>query len=196
MGCIELRRSVRAFEQRDIPGPVLEQILRAGLLAPSPKNRQPWDFVVLRRGGVREGLLESLEDAISGAFLRMPGRAELGMALDSLKAARQASVLVLVCYRTGTAPVQDDGVRWPLMASDREVLELQAVGAAAENMLLKAVELGLGGFWCGDVLYGYQTIMDYLKLEEPVVSALAFGYPLEMPTGRPRDAVSVRCRFL
>jgi nitroreductase len=41
------RRSVRRFEQRDIPEDVFHAILEAGRLAPSTVNIQPWSFAVL-----------------------------------------------------------------------------------------------------------------------------------------------------
>lgn len=41
------RRSVRAFEKRPIPREELEQIVKAGLYAPSGMNRQTWQFTVV-----------------------------------------------------------------------------------------------------------------------------------------------------
>ncbi|MGD2201362.1 MAG: nitroreductase family protein [Candidatus Bathyarchaeota archaeon] len=45
---IETRRSVRRYKPGEIPAEDLEKILRAGQLAPSAGNRQPWRFVVVR----------------------------------------------------------------------------------------------------------------------------------------------------
>lgn len=44
---ITARRNVREFEQRPIPEQHLERILEAGRRAPSSRNWQPWDFVVV-----------------------------------------------------------------------------------------------------------------------------------------------------
>lgn len=41
------RHSTRAFAPRPIPREVLVQILDAGRLAPSSRNEQPWEFVVV-----------------------------------------------------------------------------------------------------------------------------------------------------
>ena len=41
------RRSVRAFENREIPGEELNQILKAAQYAPSAMNRQTWQFTVV-----------------------------------------------------------------------------------------------------------------------------------------------------
>jgi nitroreductase len=44
---ITSRRNVRSFEDRAIAGADLDRILEAGRRAPSSKNWQPWDFVVV-----------------------------------------------------------------------------------------------------------------------------------------------------
>ena len=47
MGNIEERRSIRKYRDKNIETEKIETILNAALQAPSPKNRQPWRFVVI-----------------------------------------------------------------------------------------------------------------------------------------------------
>jgi nitroreductase len=52
---ITSRRNVRQFADRSIDDEVLDRILEAGRRAPSSRNWQPWDFVVITdRGQLRE----------------------------------------------------------------------------------------------------------------------------------------------
>jgi nitroreductase len=52
---ITARRNVRDFDDRPLPRELLERILEAGRRAPSARNWQPWDFVVVTdRGQLRE----------------------------------------------------------------------------------------------------------------------------------------------
>jgi nitroreductase len=52
---ITSRRNVREFADRAIDTSVLDQILEAGRRAPSSRNWQPWDFVVVTdRGQLQE----------------------------------------------------------------------------------------------------------------------------------------------
>jgi nitroreductase len=44
---IRARRNVREFEDRPLPAEHLDRILEAGRRAPSSRNSQPWDFVVV-----------------------------------------------------------------------------------------------------------------------------------------------------
>ena len=50
------RRSIRRYEQKDIPNDVLDRVLEAGRQAPSAMNRQPWHFVVLMDYGIKKKL--------------------------------------------------------------------------------------------------------------------------------------------
>ena len=43
---IKNRRSIRKYKNEVVDKEVIVQILQAGMLAPSSKNRQPWKFVV------------------------------------------------------------------------------------------------------------------------------------------------------
>ena len=62
---IKDRRSIRAFQDKQIPDNEIEMILEAGRWAPSASNRQPWEFIVIKN----KELLRSLSKlAIYGKF--------------------------------------------------------------------------------------------------------------------------------
>ncbi len=42
------RRSIRKFKSTEIPSDFIEKILRAGMQAPSARNKQPWHFIVIQ----------------------------------------------------------------------------------------------------------------------------------------------------
>ena len=44
---INARRSIRQFEDREIPRDILERILNAGLKAPSSNHQRRWELVTL-----------------------------------------------------------------------------------------------------------------------------------------------------
>jgi len=47
MEAICTRRSIRRYEDRPVPGEAIERLLGAAMLAPSARNAQPWQFVVV-----------------------------------------------------------------------------------------------------------------------------------------------------
>ena len=54
------RRSIRSYENKDIPEDVLQQILEAGRQAPSAANRQPIRFVVVTDHDILKNLCDTL----------------------------------------------------------------------------------------------------------------------------------------
>ena len=56
---IATRKSVRAFEDRDVPEDVLQRVFEAVRLAPSASNRQEWRFVVVRDPANRKKLAQA-----------------------------------------------------------------------------------------------------------------------------------------
>lgn len=50
------RRSVREFEEKDVPDEIIEKIIEAGTWAPSAINNQPWRFTVVRDEGKKKEL--------------------------------------------------------------------------------------------------------------------------------------------
>ena len=50
------RRSVRTYTGEKIPKEKLDQILQAGLLSPSGRNRKPWEFIVVQERETLEKL--------------------------------------------------------------------------------------------------------------------------------------------
>jgi len=58
------RRSIReGFDGQPIPGPVLREIVRCGLAAPSSKNAQPWRMHVVADRATLAGLADAVEQA-------------------------------------------------------------------------------------------------------------------------------------
>ena len=54
---INARKSIRRYSNRPIPESDVEAILRAGLLAPSARNRQNLKFIVVRDPMLRDELV-------------------------------------------------------------------------------------------------------------------------------------------
>lgn len=50
------RRSIRKYEDKEVPEDALEKILEAGRQAPSAGNRQPWHFIMVTDDEIKEKL--------------------------------------------------------------------------------------------------------------------------------------------
>jgi nitroreductase len=51
---INTRRSIREYQEKDIPEELVKEILKAAMAAPSARNQQPWEFVVITDAELRE----------------------------------------------------------------------------------------------------------------------------------------------
>jgi nitroreductase len=75
---ITSRRNVRQFEDRPIEGDVLDRILEAGRRAPSSRNWQPWDFVLV----TDRAQLEELSQVGPGAFHAADAAAVVALVME------------------------------------------------------------------------------------------------------------------
>jgi nitroreductase len=44
---IQTRRSIRKYQDREVPEELIQRVLAAAMMAPSAQNAQPWQFVVI-----------------------------------------------------------------------------------------------------------------------------------------------------
>jgi len=58
MQAIFNRRSIRKYTDEKVPEELIEQLLRAGMAAPSAGNGQPWHFIVIDDRDVLEDITE------------------------------------------------------------------------------------------------------------------------------------------
>ena len=115
---IASRKSVRAYTDEPVSDGDIEIMLRAAMAAPSAKNRQPWEFIVVKD--------RSTLDALAGR-------------LKHAKMLAQAPLAIVVCAET-MLTLQDGEV------VENNFWE-QDAAAATENLLLAAEAIGLGAVW-------------------------------------------------
>lgn len=185
---IEARRSIRKFKPDPIPGEILKKILNAATLAPSGKNKQPWKFYVVM-GDRRQEMTGAMEKGI--ARLEAMG-VNTGSARHSLAIMAQAPVTVFVFNPTGKHPL----LKRDTLETYTDIVDIQSVGAAIQNMLLAALDLGLGSLWICDVFFGYEEICAWLGEKGQMIAAVSFGYPDQTPRARPRKPVEEVAVFL
>jgi len=58
LALLKSRRSIRKYQDRQVPEEAIRQILEAGRWAPSASNRQPWHFIVIHQPEIRQAVAE------------------------------------------------------------------------------------------------------------------------------------------
>ena len=186
------RRSIRKYRDALVPRGVVREILQAGILAPSSKNRQPWRFIVVSGKAKRE-MLAAMQSGLNRERMHplLPGsRQYLSGAEYTLNIMEQAPVVVFVVNALGIQ------LSRALTEEERvyEICNAQSIGAAMENMSLAAAEAGLGSLWICDTYFAYPELLAWLHTEGELFAAMALGYADEEPPARPRkklDEVTV-----
>lgn len=62
MEAIKERRSIRDYKQKEVEEKKIKKVLEAGRWAPSGSNRQPWQYIVVRKDSLREKLMKAAHD--------------------------------------------------------------------------------------------------------------------------------------
>lgn len=156
---VQKRRSIRRFKDKPVPYEVLEKCTDAGRLAPSGRNKQAWEFIIVDD----ERLLPELFENIGGSVKLPPEKG--GPRPENTP-------------RTYTVIVIDRSLE--LTANQRRMV-LYDVGMAAENIILTALEEGVGG--CPVLSFNEAGIKKALDIPEgyDVGLVIAMGYPDESP---------------
>lgn len=150
---ITKRRSIRLFKEKEIPLNIINKIINAARLAPSAANLQFLEYLVINKKKLREAVFEHLRWAAYISPKRNPPAFN----------APALYIIILINRLKANNP------------------NLRDVGAAAENILLSLVSLGLGGCWLQNI--DKEALMRILKIKPPleIDSLIAAGFPAEYP---------------
>lgn len=175
---IRNRRSIRNFNSTDIPNEVIQELLISAMHAPSPKNDQPWKFIVCKneiKNSISEVLCKKLSQPTCNEKFHFMG-------LETAKIIADAPVIVLVCYDKECQENRcNDGSLWNLNCRQNESCDILSIGAAVQNLLIDAHNLGISSLWIADILYAYDEILTLLECEDTIVSAIVLGYSDDVP---------------
>lgn len=178
---IKERASCRQFQQRAIKDRELYEIIDAARYAPSPKNRQPWRFAVLR-GEDKRAFVKLIETPPAYDYGVAPYEKlnEFNSEKETYRIMREADTIILVfnAYPSQKVLKKKDSLF--------ERTNIQAIGAAIQNMILKATELEIGSLWICDIYTHYQQICDQYYKDGQLIAGIALGYPAGAKQKTPR----------
>ena len=170
------RRSVRRYLPRVVPEDLVDAVLEAGRWAPSPHGRQPWRFAVVTKEETKERLAAAMGEEWR-ANLEMDGQPP-EVVERRLEGSRRrlldAPVLVLLCLYLEDLDVYPYAGR----QESESTMAVQSLGAAAQNMLLAAYDLGLDAGWMCAPLFCPAEVVGALGLDARLVphALLTLGY--------------------
>ena len=165
------RRSVRGYEPKTVPEEVIQQILKAGAMAPSAMGREPCRFIVIEdRKKIRE-ISDKVKDkaGLLGFGARMAERAKV---MEDAIFYGAPLLIFVVAEKNEWATID--------------------CSLAAQNMMLRAYDLGLGSCFIGfaTLLKDEKETLRGLGIKDnqELYCPLIFGYPKEWPHQKDREA--------
>ena len=176
---IRARRSIRRYEGRPVPGPLIGQLLEAATWAPSAHNRQPWRFVVIEGEPTKRRLAMAMGERLR-ADLAADGAPPDLIARDAGRSYTRltgAPLLLVLCLTLVDMDAYPDERR----AANELLMAVQSTAMAGQNLLLAAHTLGLGACWLCAPLFCPDTVRHTLDLPDDwqPQGIITVGYPAE-----------------
>lgn len=165
---IRKRRSVRRFIDRDVSDEIVFKLLDAARCAPTGGNLQPWEFILVRDKANRKRLV----DATFLGYMTKTGKPQSWIF--------EAPLIIAAC-----ANIKAGFARYGSGEITRTNI-LMDVAAAIENLLLAAVDLGLGACWISG--FDRDKAKEALKIPQDVwiVSLIPVGYTDRVQSAPPK----------
>ena len=164
MEIIKERRSIRKYEEKDIPEELANRVLDAVKWTPSWINTQCWEVVVVKDKIIKEGL-----------------QATISKGNPAAKSIVAAPVVLAVCGRLGKSGYYKDKVSTKF--GDWYMFDL---GLATQTICLAACDFGLGTVIVG--LFDHDRAKEILNVPAgyELVVLIPMGYPAKIPSAPKR----------
>lgn len=159
------RRSVRAFQDQEIPEPVVEKLLDVANNAPSGGNIQPFSIIVVRSREARSKL------------------SELAGGQPWVKNAPLSLIFCIDFYRVKKWAGMNQTDFKGEQALNHFLIAYADLMAAAQNVVILAESLGLGSVYIGSIQHEIDEMRKYFEIPEHVLPmmVLCLGYPKSIP---------------
>jgi nitroreductase len=195
---IEQRASIRKFFPDKVAIEDLTEMVRRAGLAPSINNEQPWKFIAV----LNNSLLQSMAAAVQAKLDQLFPDAVLSQDRGIKSTVeyystffKDAPVLLAVLGRPYEAMIDKlllfRDLNHEEVNATRNHPDVQSMGAAIQNLLLSAVDLGYGACWLSGMLIARKELEELLHVEEPwhLAAFVAVGKAAAVP--RQRDKKSI-----
>jgi nitroreductase len=196
------RRSIRKFQDIDVPDEHIKYFIDSAVMAPSGCNSQCWKFVAIKNKDIikrietavieeLDKILEIKKSELSQEYLNSKrkaasffAKAPLVIAVFMTKAEFHDKTMVLALKEQGL----DEKNIMELFAN----YDLLSVGAAVENLLLAVQEKGYGACWMNEPAIAAERIKEILEMDKDdrFISLIPVGVPAYTPRNKKMKELS------
>ena len=170
------RKSIRAYENKNIPEDIKDEIIKASMKAPTAGNMMLYSIIEVADQSKKDTLAKTCDDQpfIAKAPLVLLFLADYQRWYDYFI----HSEVPELCHRMNTN-IRRPQVGHLFLASSDAII-------AAQNAVIAAESLGLGSCYIGDIMENYETHRKLFNLPQYVfpIVLLCFGYPTKQQKNR------------
>lgn len=191
------RKSIRKFKNEPVQREDIVKCLEAAVEAPSPKHQQNWYFVVVEKKELIQQMAEIVEESHKriGEYAQDEKDKQKFMRFMSYYTLFKEAPVVVLVYAKPYVMIEEKLLR--AGGVKEEVIErlkapqsaAQGIGAAVENFLLAATELGYGTCYMTGPTHAkseIEALIDVVKPEYELMSLVAMGVPEDETTEKPK----------
>lgn len=144
------RRTIRRFLNKKISKPVLQKMVRAGAMAPSRINMQPWEFIIIDDNKLKQEIFKNILWGVKNPINKLFADPQYAPA---------AYIVIII-----NSKIRNTGYEYE-------------IGACAENIMLYARSLGIGSVWLHSLNKLEITSLLQIPKEKILDSLIGLGYP-------------------
>lgn len=192
------RSSVRNFTDEKIPIEILKEMVSVASMAPCISGKEIWKFIAITNKELIKKLSDSVkqkyEDILPKNDERLTESTKYAVEMFS-SVFLKAPVVIAVLAEPYTAIIDkvlsDTAFTHEEINKMRNHPDIQTIGAAIQNLLLSAVDLGYGACWLTGPMVAKEELGNLIGVKEPysLIAFVAVGKPDKEVTPRMRKPV-------
>lgn len=185
---IEKRASIRMFTEEPVAVDDIKEMIRRAGLAPSINNSQPWKFIAITNPEILDTMGKIVQQKVLEYFPHENIKEKMVAQAKVLRFSSffmDAPLLIAVEMSPYETVIEELLKGRELNPDDvnrlRSYPNIQSIGAAVQNLILSAFDIGYGACWLSGLLIARNELEDLLEIKSPnmLAACVAIGKPRE-----------------
>lgn len=206
---IRSRRSIRSWQDKEVPQDLLLHAIELATWAPNGGNQQNWHFYVI----LNRDTIKAVADVVEASANQIASWPETEELVDTARLRKMSTFFREAPVAIAVAATQYQSIFDQILAAREEMdfqvrkirqwrnvadTRIQSVAAAIAYLLLVLHQMGLGAVWMTGPMLAKEEIEGILKVPTKldIIAFIPVGYPAESPEPTERRPVEEVCEVI